>query len=193
MTVADPNRVLLTGENPFIRLSPVDSDDFTTVASFWRNILTPEGGGHVLFVKGELTGDAWRIYTDNGDMTRWLQAGIQGMLNAELADQTIPMIDAAFASSGDARTSWTETVKSADEEVILNWSGFEEPFLIHTHPGTGPGERPNGVCTLFVPALEASLTVNGTAADGQAWAREREGRPFSTCALAFSESWTEPR
>ena len=26
-----------------------------------------------------------------------------------------------------------------------------------------------------------------------AWAREREGRPFSTCALAFSESWTEKR
>jgi hypothetical protein len=24
-------------------------------------------------------------------------------------------------------------------------------------------------------------------------AREREGRPFSTSALAFSESWTEPR
>jgi len=28
---------------------------------------------------------------------------------------------------------------------------------------------------------------------GQPWPREREGKPFSTCALAFSESWTEAR
>jgi hypothetical protein len=35
--------------------------------------------------------------------------------------------------------------------------------------------------------------VNGTQAKGQPWKREREGKPFSTCALAFSESWTEPR
>ena len=33
---ADPNLVILTGENPFIRLSATDSDDYTTNASFWR-------------------------------------------------------------------------------------------------------------------------------------------------------------
>jgi hypothetical protein len=44
-----------------------------------------------------------------------------------------------------------------------------------------------------VPALSARLTVNGEQAAGQPWKREREGRPFSTCALAFSESWTEAR
>ena len=36
MSVADPNHVVMTGENPFIRLSKTDSDDFTTNASFWR-------------------------------------------------------------------------------------------------------------------------------------------------------------
>jgi hypothetical protein len=29
------------------------------------------------------------------------------------------------------------------------------------------------------------------ATSGQSWRREREGRPFSTSALAFSESWTD--
>ena len=37
------------------------------------------------------------------------------------------------------------------------------------------------------------LTINGKQAKGQPWKREREGRPFSTCCLALSESWTEQR
>jgi len=46
---------------------------------------------------------------------------------------------------------------------------------------------------VLVPALGARLTVDGVQARGLPWKREREGRPFSTCALAFSESWTEAR
>jgi hypothetical protein len=42
-----------------------------------------------------------------------------------------------------------------------------------------------------VPALGARLVRNGVQAAGRALPREREGRRFSTCALAFSESWTE--
>ena len=46
---------------------------------------------------------------------------------------------------------------------------------------------------LMEGALGARLTHNGVEAKGQPWPREREARPFSTCALAFSESWTEAR
>jgi hypothetical protein len=66
------------------------------------------------------------------------------------------------------------------------------PLLIHTQPHNPP-ERRYGVCTVLIPALGARLTLNGDQAQGQPWPREREGRPFSTCALAFSESWTEQR
>ena len=37
----DPNRVLLTGENPYIRLSETDGDPSTTDASFWRILFSP--------------------------------------------------------------------------------------------------------------------------------------------------------
>jgi hypothetical protein len=37
------------------------------------------------------------------------------------------------------------------------------------------------------------VTVNGVQAKGRPFPTKREGRPFSTCALAFSESWTETR
>jgi len=189
---ADPNNTILTGENPFIRLSATDGAPFSTNASFWRIILCPAGPGHVLYIKSELTSDRWRIYSDNIAMARWLQSTVQGMLNDELKDHSIPVIEAEFSKSGDPRYFWTERVSSWDEEISLTWHNIGEPLLIHTQPNADPA-RPYGVCTLLIPALGARLTVNGAQAVGQAWPREREGRPFSTCALAFSESWTEAR
>ena len=192
MSTADPNRVILTGENPFIRLSDADGDPNSTDASFWRIICCPAGPGHVLYLKSELTENSWRIYSDNIAMARWLQSTVQGMLNAETADLTIPVVDAWFSKSGDMRDFWTERVETRDEEFTLTWYEIGDPLLIHTEPNGDPA-RPYGVCTVLVPALGARLSLNGTQAAGRPWPREREGRPFSTCALAFSESWTEAR
>ena len=97
MSIADPNKTILTGENPFIRLSPKDGDPNSTEASYWRIIFSPAGPGHVLYLKSELTEGRWRIYSDNIAMARWLQSTVQGMLNAELSDTTIPCADAQFS------------------------------------------------------------------------------------------------
>ena len=170
---ADPNHVILTGENPFIRLSQTDGGPNTTNASFWRIITCPAGPGHVLYLHSELTNNRWHIYADNIAMARWLQSTVQGMLNAETADTSIPVIEAQFTKSGDPRYFWTERLTSRDEEIALTWYQIGDPLLI--------------------PSLGARLTRNGAEAAGRPWPREREGRPFSTCALAFSESWTEAR
>jgi hypothetical protein len=192
MSSADPHRVILTGENPFIRLSAKDDGPLTTNASFWRIILCPAGPGHVLYLKSELTENRWRIYSDNIAMARWLQTTVQGMLNAELEDTTIPMFDAVFNKTGDARDFWTERLVTRDEEITLTWYEIGEPLLIHTRPFEDPARR-YGVCTLLIPALGTRLVRNGVAAAGKSWPKPREGRPFSTSALAFSESWTEQR
>jgi hypothetical protein len=189
---ADPNKIILTGENPFIRLSSTGSaTEFTTNASFWRIITCPAGPGHVLYLKSELTDNQWRIYSDNIAMARWLQQTVQGMLNPETADTSIPVRDAVFSKTGDPRYFWTETAVTDDGEVSLTWYDIGEPLLIHTNPGEGG--RQYGVCTLLVPSVGARLTIDGTQAAGQPVPIDREGRPFSTCALAFSESWTEAR
>ncbi len=194
MPVADPNQLILTGENPFIRLSQTDNGtNFSTNASYWRIITCPAGPGHVLYLKSELTGDRWRIYSDNIAMARWLQSTVQGMLNPATADQSIPVTDASFYKEGDPRYFWTEQISAHDEEIALTWYNIGEPLLIHTEPNAEPDRRPYGVCTVLIPALGARLTHNGVQAIGQPWPREREGRPFSTCALAFSESWTAAR
>lgn len=185
----DQNKLILTGENPFLRLSETDDGPLTTNASFWRIIFCPAGPGHVLYVKSELTDGQWRIYSDNIAMARWLQTTVQGMLNAELEDTDIPVIEALFSKSGDPRYFWTERAVTSEEEVSLTWYDIGEPLLIHTQPFEDPARR-YGVCTVLVPALGARLTINGRQAKGKAWPREREGRPFSTSALAFSESWT---
>jgi len=189
---ADSNRVILTGENPFLRLSAKSGDPLTTNASFWRILFCPAGPGHVLYLKSELTENRWRIYSDNIAMARWLQATVQGMLNSELADTGIPVSDAEFEKSGDVRDFWTERVIAADAEIALTWYEIGDPLLIHTQPNEQPNRR-YGLSTVLVPALGGRLSLNGRQAAGRPWATEREGRPFSTSALAFSESWTVPR
>ena len=193
MSVADPHRLILTGENPFIRLAETNGEPNSTDASYWRILFSPAGPGHVLYIKSELTNGHWRIYSDNIAMARWLQQTVQGMLNADLKDTSIPVIDAAFGKSGDPRYFWTEHIEAHDTEIAMTWYDIGEPLLIHTEPGQPPGNRPYGVCTVLVPAMGARLTINGNQARGKPWPREREGRPFSTCARAFSESWTEKR
>ena len=193
MNTIDDNRVIVTGENPFLRLSEKDGDPNSTDASLWRILFSPAGPGHVLYLKSELTQDRWCIYSDNIAMARWLQQTVQGILTSDLKNLSIPVVDAAFSKSGDPHYFWTEHVTAHNAEIALTWHDIGEPLLVHTRPNEEPNPRPYGVCTVLVPALAARLTLNGTQAKGQPWKREREGRPFSTCALAFSESWTEPR
>ena len=188
----DANRVILTGENPFIRLSQTDGGPVTTSASFWRVLFSGGGPGHVLYLKSELTENAWRIYSDNIALARWLQTTVQGMLNPELADLRIEVSDAVFDKSGDVRDFWTEELSTETDEISLTWYRMGDPLLIHTQPFDDPARR-YGLSTVLIPALGARLTVNGVAAAGTAYPTQREARPFSTCALAFSESWTEGR
>ena len=192
MSTVDANRVVLTGENSVIRLNKTDSDAFTTNATFWRLLSSPGGEGQVLYMKSELTEARWRIWSDNIAMTRWLQSTVLGAINAELRDPTIPVIDAQFGRSGNARDFWTERLEAHGEEIALTWYGLGEPFLVHTQPNAVPG-RPYGMCTVLIPALGARLTLNGRQAEGRPWPRDREGRASSTCVLGLCESWTEVR
>src|SRR6476620_1770008 len=158
MSIADPNKTILTGENPFIRLSSKDGDPNSTDASYWRIIFSPAGPGHVLYLKSELTEGRWRIYSDNIAMARWLQSTVQGMLNAELSDTTIPCADAQFSKAGDPRYFWTEHIKSHGEDISLTWFDIGEPLLIHSQPNQIPDRR-YGVCTVLIPALGTLLDV----------------------------------
>jgi hypothetical protein len=192
-TSVDDNRVLFTGINQEMRLSEADDDSNSTLASLWPILFSPAGPGRVLYLKSELTENRWRIYADNPALARLLQETVQGMLNAALKDLSIPVVEATFRNSGDPRDSITEEVEAPGARIAMTWSKFGEPILLHSRPNEPPNPRPFGVCAVIFPAMAARLTVNGAVAKGRAWPRERIGRPYSTCLVGLSESWTVPR
>lgn len=188
----DPNEVRLTGENSFIRLQDSEDGPQHTRASHWRVLWSPAGAGHVLFLKGDVTGGAVRVYADNIALARWLQGEIESMLFPEFADQGIPVASAVFDRDGDGRAYWTETVDTAEESVELTWHDFAEPFVLRAEPGSVPG-RDHGVYSCFLPARQAQLTVNGQVASGRPYPEERGDRESSTACLAWSETWVLAR
>ena len=186
-----PGRPILNGENPFIRLSHAPGGPLTADASLWTITYSPRGAGHALFVRSELTDGHWRIYSDNRELVSWLQATVQGMLNPETASERIAVLEAAFSRQGDLRGSWTQKVHAGADEFVLTWSNLIAPLLMaHDRPEQLP-DRKYGVSVVMIPALEAELTLNGRKSPGRVWPCKYDGQPFSTAALAFSESWRE--
>lgn len=187
-----PNEVRLTGENPFVRLQADEDSEPTTHASYWRVLLSPAGAGHALFLRSELTDDEPRIYADNIALARWLQEEIEGSMRDTYSDLDLPVIDASFSKSGDARSYWTESVESDEDSVDLTWYDFGEPYVVSMAPGARPGQV-HGVYSCLVPARRAQVTINGQVAKGGPFPRDQEGTVSSTCCLAFSETWVRPR
>ena len=75
-TRTDPNDIILTGENNYMRLHDVEDGPMTTRAAHWRVLLSPGGPGHVLFLRSDVTEGEKRIYSDNIAMVRWMQEEI---------------------------------------------------------------------------------------------------------------------
>jgi hypothetical protein len=187
----DPNDVLMTGENSFIRLSPDGGKTMTDRLSHWRVLWCPAGQGHALFVQSQLTDGAVRIYSDNAAVARWLQRTIETLLFPAFADTAIPVIAATFERGGDPRSTAVEIVDSAGDHLQLTWYDCIEPFVLTMPPGFN--DRPIGVFSTFFPARSAQVELNGRFASGRPWEEKRGERQSSSACLAWSETWVRPR
>ena len=190
----NPNKVIFTGENSGLTLSQKEGEAPSTRSSHWRVLWSPAGMGHVLYIQSELTNNERRIYSDNIALTRWLQEGIYGSLSPAWGESDalkIPVIDSEFSREGDSNTFWTERIESDTDSITMTWYDFLEPFAF----GWDIGDKPDsdlGVSTVVIPGGRAQLAINGVAAAGQAFAKDQDGRPSSTCCLAISETWIQP-
>lgn len=187
----DPNTLLMTGENSFIRLSHDGGTTTTDVFSHWRVLWCPAGPGCTLFLQSELSDGRVQIYSDNIAVTRWLQSTIETVLQSPFGDVGVPVIGAQFNRSGDPRSTATERVVARDTEVILAWYDFMEGFVLNAPPGFN--NRPIGVFSTFFPARSAQVSVNGRVAVGRPWPQMRGERQSSSACLAWSETWVRPR
>jgi hypothetical protein len=187
----DPNSVLMTGENSFVRLSPDGGTTQTDRFSHWRVLWCPAGAGHALFMQSTLSDGKVRIYGDDLGVVRWLQRTIEALLYPAFADTSLPVIGAAFTRAGDPRGTATETVVSAGDCVRLTWHDCLEPFVLNAPPGFN--NRPIGVFSTFFPARSAQAELNGRVAAGQPWLEMRGDKQGSSATLAWSETWVKPR
>ena len=187
----DPNDVLMTGENSFIRLSRDGGGTQSDRISHWRVLWCPAGAGHALFMQGESTGGKVAIYSDNIAVARWLQSTIESLLFPAFADPSTAVVSAEFERRGGAQSAAVETVSSIDKHIVLSWYDFMPPFVLTMPPGYNG--RPIGVFSTFFPARRAQVEVNGTCASGSPWPEMRGDRQGSSACLAWSESWVKPR
>lgn len=189
--MVDPDDVVMTGENSFIRLSNDEGKNLTDRVSHWRVLWSPAGQGHCMFIESPLIEGGRAVYADNFGVVRYLQRHIEKLLHAPFADESLPIIDAAFERTGNSLSTVEERVTTDDEAIVLSWWDFMKPFILTMPPGAM--NRPLGVYSTFIPAKSAQLSVNGEASRGKVFAQERFGKPSSSCVLAWSESWTKPK
>jgi hypothetical protein len=187
----DPNTVLMTGENSFVRLSADGGKTQSDRVSHWRVLWCPEGAGHALFMQSTLTEGAVRIYADNEAVARWLQATIESLLYPAFADGKLPIAAAKFSRQGNVAQGAQERVVAAGVELTLAWEDFLSPFVLNMPPGFN--DRPIGVFSTFFPARAARVELNGRAAPGKPWPEQRGDREASSACLAWSETWVKPR
>jgi hypothetical protein len=190
-TPVDPNEVLMTGENSFIRLSADGGKTHTSRVSHWRVLWCPAGAGHAMFFQSPLIDNRVQIYSDNLAVARWLQRTIETMLYPAFADVSLPVSAAEFTRSGEPRSSTMESVISATDQIVLTWYDCMDPFVLTMAPGMA--NRPLGVFSTFFPAKSAQIEMNGLFAPDLPWLEMRGDRQSSSACLAWSESWVKPR
>ena len=134
MPPVDPNAVLMTGENSFVRLSPDGGTTLSDRLSHWRVLWCPAGAGHVLFARSTLTNGQVRVYSDNVGVARWLQATIEALLFPAFADPALPVLSAEFRRGGGPWSTATEIVSGAGDTFVLSWWDCLEPFVLAMPP-----------------------------------------------------------
>jgi hypothetical protein len=200
--MADPiifaGNVEWSGENPGISLKQDPDGPFTALASFFRVVVSPHGRGHALVLlqspqDEKAPADRANVcYHDNEKLARYLVDNFVSHFGAYkglpgLAGMRYRRLDKVVAA-GDARRSYSETVKAGATTVKLSWSGLGKPFCFALPPdrsATGVHYMPS----LFVGCSKATIAVNGRVLRGKPVPREIGGQKISTAMLAFSETW----
>ena len=137
----DPNEVLMTGENSFIRLSSDGGKTLSDRFSHWRVLWCPDGAGHALFVDSTLLGGQPRVYADNPAVARWLQKTIETILYPKFADTSLPIVQAQFSRAGSPPQAATETITGGGDRIVMTWSDTITRATISTKRGAQEPEQ----------------------------------------------------
>lgn len=179
-----PQKVFLSGENPYIALRSTPDGPAVARASFWRIHFSPVGTGHVCFVTVGEQGKpvAVRVVlTDNPRLSEYLVKDVLATFDKAYVEWPFTTVaGATFGRAGDARAEHREMCKASGYDIALSWRDMEAPGLVDILAGNRPA-NPFGITYLRIPAGSATITVNGQPAPGASV----PGGSF----LAFGETW----
>jgi len=192
----NPGLVDWSGENPGMYLKLEESGPFTCLVSFFRVVYSPHGGGHGVVILMDPHGhDANAVnafYADNRALAEYLKHEFVAQFAAFKGSPLLPNLPireaTSFTHSGDARSSWTETIRGPGIDMALTWSELGKPFLVDykpEHSATGK----HYMASLFIPGQRAEVIVNGVRGIGKPIPRDMFGTKSTTAFLAFSETW----
>ncbi len=181
-----PQKVFLSGENPYIALRETPDGPAVARASFWRIHWSPVGTGHVCFVTVGEQGKPGAVRValhDNARLVEYLTREVLATFDKAYIDWPFtPIAGATFRRSGDARAEHRETCQATNHAVELVWRDLQEPGLVDILPGSRQ-TNPFGITYLRIPAGSATITVDGKPAPG----RSAPAGSF----LAFGETWIQ--
>ena len=197
-----PGVVAWTGENPGIYLKDEQDGPWTGLMTFFRITWSEHGRGHGVLllddpnVEQSLPEVANFCITDNEPLARYLvDEFFSNFASFKVspglkAIQYLPLTE--VYREGDTRRTYTEVVKSADQEVRMTWKGLGKPYAVDMPPEEGP-TKAHEMYSLFLDASDALVTVNGHPLKGKVVERDFANTKKSTAFLAFSESWMGAR
>jgi hypothetical protein len=122
------SNLLWSGENPIILLKPAAGEKETTAVGFFRVDYSPAGSGHAVFLISDLSprpGEKglFVCYSDKEGLGRWIRDTTIGTL-PEFKNHDLRKIEikpGRFAAMGDTRSSWTELISTAENEIRQTW------------------------------------------------------------------------
>ncbi len=197
-----PGVVAWTGENPGIYLKDEQDGPWTGLMTFFRITWSEHGRGHGVLllddpnVEQSLPEVANFCITDNEPLARYLvDEFFSNFASFKVspglkAIQYLPLTE--VYREGDTRRTYTEVVKSADQEVRMTWKGLGRPYAVDMPPEKGP-TKAHEMYSLFLDASDALVTVNGHPLKGKVVERDFADTKKTTAFLAFSESWMGAR
>jgi hypothetical protein len=199
----NPGRVEWSGENPGIYLKENPSDaSYSTLALFFRIVLSPYGRGHAAIVLGAPeTSRGWPhvpnfIMTDNQQMMRWIVEGWVSIMPTFIGKPGLDAMswldcDSVEKRPGDLKSRYSETLRGSGVTLELIWRDMGVPIPVEVTKENS-ATKEHEMYSVFLEANSAQIVLNGTRLGGQVSERNFFGRTMSTAFLAFSETWVTP-
>ena len=192
--------VVFSGENPGLTLFKAGAEDRVVAVSYWRCVYSEHGEGNALLIwvdpeasgLGDIAPHA--IYTDNPAMAKLVTERFNRHFGgfSDLGFESIEPAHARFFQDSDSRWYHRVVCNHGSGVIELVWTDVMDYQRV-SRQGYELGGTNWDLTTLICPTRKAQVIVNGDQVAGEVRTRTNaEGKPGSSCFLAFSETWSEP-